>query len=74
MTSPSYSFTRDQLQRLFSTWNVTEPLPGPTKAVYVNFPHPAQLSLARVTRSPHKSTYGKLLYLVEFTARGVATA
>lgn len=64
--NPDQLHTRDQMALLFKAWGCDESLPGPTQQVLINFPPTHQVSLIRVTVSPHKSTYGKRLFRVQF--------
>lgn len=55
-------YTKDQLQRVLASIGVTEPIPTKGKALYIAFPPSYVRRLAKITVSPHKSTYGKRLY------------
>jgi hypothetical protein len=58
-------YTADQMLRAFALWGIEEPLPSKGMAVWANFPGKAP-NLGVVTRSEHKSTYGKTLYALEW--------
>ena len=62
-------YTADQLQKVFDSFGVTEPLPGIGKQVIINFPpgRNKPFALAIVRREGRKSTYGKPLWRVTFT-------
>lgn len=64
--TPDQLLTRDQAEIVFRSWGCDEPLPKPSQQVLINFPPAYEVRLIRVTRSPHKSTYGKPLFRVQF--------
>ena len=72
MTTPSAQkwvnlYTKEQLLVVLNRWNVNEPPPAKGKKVMVAFPPQATFNLGIVTRSEHKSTYGKPLFRVELS-------
>jgi hypothetical protein len=59
-------YTRDQLNRLLVGWNQPDAKP-PTKgkALWIVFPNQTS---CKITKSPHKSTDKKTLFLVDWDA------
>lgn len=60
-------YTKDQMDLIFKGWGVNEALPRKGFKVVIAFPRPAMPSVATITVAKEKSTYGKMLYQVEFS-------
>ena len=62
-TTPKWNLleTKDQVLKLFASHKVKSELPKKGEKVYIN----STEGLTTVTKSDKKSTYGKVLYLVE---------
>lgn len=58
--------TRDEIARLFQTWECTERIPAKGKAVFINFGPGHEFPLAVVNVWPNKSAEGKTLFAVWF--------
>ena len=64
----TYFWTKDQLIRVFSEWNVEHQVPKKGKSVVVAWPDGK--SMATVVIHNQKSTYGKTLYKVDLKLKG----
>lgn len=64
----TYLFTKDQLVRALSEWNVIHPAPKKGKCLVIAWPD--GVSMATVVMHNQKSTYGKALYKVDLKLKG----
>ena len=58
-------YTKDQLNRLLLAWQSNDKPPRKGQALWIAFPNQ---TACKITKSPHKSTSGGALYLVDWNA------
>lgn len=60
-------YTKDQIETALDAFGFkNEPLPGKGKQLIIAFPRGGDFSRANIKKTDKKSTYGKVLYSLEF--------